>query len=328
MGRISLFAKSAAFTAVVIPLLYVLSLGRYERAEHWLSDVYFAKEYRAGRIFEPKVIIVSGSNSLFGFDSKTLEQLIGKPVINLAGHAGLSLQFHIKMAEKFAKVGDLVVMPLELGYYAATPNLSSRQVANMSSWGARYLDWSPGTMLSYFRHSSFTSLLTRTLIRRIPSNSQEDVIKTVEANSAVGALEWHGYSYKSMSSRGDILLISGPQPQIALTDDSYTNGEVSDFAIQQLKSLQAHLMDRGASLVLTWPVTMRNQLFDLSKRKDQMIVQSIKNRLSEEGLPIICDPDAFHFERRFFLEASYHINAEAAERRMEALAACMTKGNS
>ena len=80
--------------------------------------------------------------------------------------------------------------------------------------------------------------------------------------------------------------------------------------------------------LLTWPVTMRNQLFDLSKRKDQMIVQSIKNRLSEEGLPIICDPDAFHFERRFFLEASYHINAEAAERRMEALAACMTKGNS
>ena len=90
MKRISLFIKSAVLTAVIIPLLYVFSLGGYERAEHWLSDVYFAKEYRAAHIVEPKVIIVSGSNSLFGFDSKTLENLIGKPVVNLAGHAALS----------------------------------------------------------------------------------------------------------------------------------------------------------------------------------------------------------------------------------------------
>jgi hypothetical protein len=321
MRRISLFVKSAAFTALIVPLLYVLSLGRYERAEHWLSDVYFAKEYRAAHIVEPKIIVVSGSNSLFGFDSKTLENLIGKPVVNIAGHAGLSLEFHIKMVEKFAKAGDLIVMPLELGYYAASPDISSWQVANMSSWGARYMDWSPELLLSYFRHSSFTSLLTRTLIRRIPSDSPDKVLATVEANSTIGAIEWHGYSYKSMSSRGDILLTSAPQ--IAIHDDSYSNGEVSDFAIRQLQALKAHLTERGATLMLTWPVTMRNPLFDLRRPKDQSIVQSIKNRLSAEGLPIACNPEAFQFERQYFLETSYHINAEAAERRMESLAACM-----
>jgi hypothetical protein len=213
-------------------------------------------------------------------------------------------------------------MPLELGYYAATPDISSWQVANMSSWGARYMDWSPEILLSYFRRSSFTSQLTRTFIRRIPSDSPDKVLATVEANSAIGAIEWHGYSYKSMSSRGDILLTSAPQ--ISLHDDSYSNGEVSDFAIRQLQALKAHLTERGAKLMITWPVTMRNPLFDLSKPKDQLIVQSIKNRLSAEGLPITCNPESFHFERQYFLETSYHINAEAAELRMEALAACMT----
>jgi hypothetical protein len=157
---------------------------------------------------------------------------------------------------------------------------------------------------------------------RIPSDSQDKVLATVEANSKIGAIEWHGYSYKSMSSRGDILLTSAPQ--IALHDDSYSYGEVSDFAIRQLQSLKAHLTEHGANLMLTWPVTMRNPLFDLSRPKDQLIVQSIKNRLGAEGLPIACNPEAFHFERQYFLETSYHINAEAAERRMEALAACMT----
>ena len=50
MNRICLIIKSAVLTAIFIPLLYVLSLGRYERAEHWLSDVYFAKQYRAAQI--------------------------------------------------------------------------------------------------------------------------------------------------------------------------------------------------------------------------------------------------------------------------------------
>jgi hypothetical protein len=325
MSQISLFLKSAVLTTVLVPLLWVLSLGRYERAEHWLSDVYFAKLYRAAHITEPKTIIVSGSNSLFGFDSKTLEDKIGRPVVNLAGHAGLSLDFHIKMAEKFAKPGDLIVMPLELSYYAARPDLTAWQVANMSSWGAKYMDWSPGILLNFFRNSSFTSMLTRTLIRRIPGDAESKVLATVDANTAIGALDWHGYSYKSMNSRGDILLKWAPP--MAIADQPYTYGLTSDFAIQRLQSLQANLIEHGAMLRLTWPATMRNPLFDLSREKDRSIVQFIKDRLTIAGLSIICDPKTFQFERQFFLETNMHINAEAAERRMEALGVCMSESS-
>jgi hypothetical protein len=65
MRRISLFVKSAVFTAIIIPLLYVLSLGRYERAEHWLSDVYFAKEYRAAHIVDPRFLAISNAGKKF-----------------------------------------------------------------------------------------------------------------------------------------------------------------------------------------------------------------------------------------------------------------------
>ena len=72
---------------------------------------------------------------------------------------------------------------------------------------------------------------------------------------------------------------------------------------------------------------MRNPLFDLSNQKDQQMIESIKNRLKADGLSVSCNPEAFHFERRFFLETNHHINAEAAERRMEALAVCMSESS-
>jgi hypothetical protein len=321
MDRISLFIKSAALTLIVVPLLWSLSLGRYERAEHWLSNVYFAKEHRAAITTEPKILIVSGSNSLFGFDSETLERLVGRPVVNLAGHASLSLDFHINMALKYARAGDLIIMPLELGYYAATPDLTNWQVANMSSWGSKYLDWSPGTLVRYFRRSSFTALLTRVLIRRIPTDSEDKVLAVVEANSANGISDWHGYSYKSMNARGDILLLSTPPTTIL--DQSYTTGIVTDYSMQRLQWLQARLVERGASLQFTWPATMRSPLFDLGREKDRLTAQLLKDRLTAAGLHVICDPEAFQYERRFFLETANHVNAEAAELRMEYLAACI-----
>ena len=182
----------------------------------------------------------------------------------------------------------------------------------MSSWGSKYLDWSPRTLVRYFRRSSFTALLTRVLIRRIPTDSEEEVLAVVEANSANGISDWHGYSYKSMNARGDILLLSTPPATIL--DQSYTTGIVTDYSMQRLQWLQARLVERGASLQFTWPVTMRSPLFDLGREKD---------RLTAAGLHVICDPEAFQYERRFFLETANHVNAEAAELRMEYLAACI-----
>jgi hypothetical protein len=124
-----------------------------------------------------------------------------------------------------------------------------------------------------------------------------------------------------MNARGDMLLLSTPPTTIL--DQSYTTGNVTDYSMQRLEWLQARLVERGASLQLTWPVTMRSPLFDLGRQKDRLMVQSLKDRLTAAGLHVICDPEAFQYERRFFLETANHVNAEAAELRMENLAACI-----
>ncbi|WP_050419093.1 hypothetical protein [Bradyrhizobium tropiciagri] len=321
MHRISLFLKSAGLTLAIIPLMWILSLGRYERAEHWLRNVYFVKERRAEQISGPKTLIVSGSNALFGFDSEALERIIGQPVVNLAGHAGLALSFHINLALKHAKAGDTVIMPLEFAYYAETSGLTSWQVANMQSWGARYVDWDLPTLVSYFRNSSFSTLLLRTLIRRIPEDPESKVLAAVERNSITGIVSWHGYSYRSMNARGDILVGEAGPAFVGPAD--YTRGELTQYALDQLGELKQTLEKRGARFLLTWPVSIRNEAFDLQSEPHRAIVDGLKGKLLSAGLPIICDAANFQFDRSLFLETRYHLGVLGAELRTEALAACL-----
>lgn len=321
--RIVLFFKSAVLMLMAIPLFWAATLGRYERAENWLSDVYFAKEHRASEINRPKLLVIAGSNALFGFDSYTLESLIGRPVMNLATHAALPLNFHIQMALKYAKPSDIVLMPLEFAYYASTPTPTGWEITNLSSWGAKYVDWTPERMFEYFRHSDFTSLLSRMLVRRIPSDPQEKVLATVEANSVHGIAVWHGYSYSSMNARGDILIDMDTTSLWPIVETGYTNGEVTTYAIERLIWLRNQLKSRGATLKLTWPATMRSPQFDLREERHRSVVEKLRGKLQAGGLDVICDSAAFQFDRSLFFDNNYHMNAEAAERRMEALAACM-----
>ena len=321
MNKIGTFVKSAGATALLIPLLWVASIGRYEPAEHWLADVYFVKERRADEVESPKILIVSGSNSLFGFDSRTLGTLLGKPVVNLAGHAGLPLDFHIKMALRHANAGDTVIMPLEFGYYASEPEPTSWEAANMQSWGASYVDWSLPTMVRYFHHSSFTSLIDRILFRQIPRGAENTVLETVARNSAGGIPEWLGYSYKSMDAYGDFFVRNGGPSFVGPAH--YTTGTITAYSLDRLSDLNRRLAARGAKLLLTWPVSIRNAAFDLTTTRDRNIITGMKEKIAASDLTLICNARDFQYDRSLFLNTTYHLGDVGSELRTKALADCL-----
>jgi hypothetical protein len=321
VDRIGTFIKSAIVTAILISLLWIASIGRYEPAEHWLADVYFAKEHRANQINVPKILIVSGSNALFGFDSETLQRLLAKPVVNLAGHAGLSLDFHIEMALVHARADDTVIMPLEFGYYVAEPMLTGWRADNMQSWGARYVHWTPSTLFQYFRYSSFSSLITRILFRQIPRDPEAKVLETVKKNSAGGIPVWRGYSYKSMDNYGDFFVKDGGPSFVGPA--YYTTGATTNYALDRLSDLRRKLNARGAKLLLTWPVSIKNPAFDLANTRDRDIVAQLKATLIASGFDVICSASDFQFDRSLFLNTTYHLGAFGSELRTEALAACL-----
>ena len=57
------------------------------------------KHYRLDSLGSPRLILVGGSNLAFGVDSKYMEQRLGMPVVNMATHAGLGMDFILSEVE-------------------------------------------------------------------------------------------------------------------------------------------------------------------------------------------------------------------------------------
>ncbi|MGQ0684164.1 hypothetical protein [Bradyrhizobium sp.] len=321
MRRIANFFISALVAIFSTPLLWYLSLGYYQPAEHWLFDVYSIKEHRARQSASPKLVIASGSNALFGMDSELLERLLGKPVVNMAGHAGLPIDFHAEKALTIAAAGDTVVMPLEFGYYASEPKPTSWEVANLASWGADYAKRDLRRLWTLFRHSTLADSVQRLRLRPIPHDPLAVVLARATENTAGGIAVWQGYSYRSANAWGDFFVreggptFEGPAP--------YTRGQLTPYAIERLSEIRRKFEGQGVTLRLTWPVTAKNREFDLTRPEHRKPVIEIKERLRAAGIEFICEPEYFHFDRHLFLNTNYHLGTEGAVYRTEALAACI-----
>ncbi len=92
--------------------------GNPTKMSQWIYDAYEKKEGIARSIKEEKVVIVAGSNALFGIDSKMLSKAMGLPVINYGVNAGIELPLTLFMAQKVIHKGDTVIMPLEYPMYS------------------------------------------------------------------------------------------------------------------------------------------------------------------------------------------------------------------
>ena len=110
----------------------------YTPAEYWIQDMYNLKDlYFRRSISGKKIIIISGSNSLFGVNSNIVSMKTKTQVLNLAVHAGLPLKFLVQKTLSYVSPGDLVVLPLEYVYYRGSETINDWQKTQFSTWGAR-----------------------------------------------------------------------------------------------------------------------------------------------------------------------------------------------
>ncbi len=106
------FAKNPILNLLIISQNY-----RKPLTEDWIFYAYESKEKYASQIVKQKILIISGSNGLFGIDAKQIEASTGIPTVNFAVHAGLGIDYMLYRAKKILKPGDIVLIPLEFSLY-------------------------------------------------------------------------------------------------------------------------------------------------------------------------------------------------------------------
>jgi len=105
-------------------LLYSVA-HRPTKTSQWIHDAYEKKEQLAANIKEKKIVIVAGSNALFGINSKLLQEALKMPVLNGSVNAGIELPCILEMAKPLLRDGDIILMPLEYPMYSydGTPGI-------------------------------------------------------------------------------------------------------------------------------------------------------------------------------------------------------------
>ena len=330
------------FSAIYIGAFF-FQFGAPVSSMWWMRNTLYVKEHIAEQQDAGRIIIMSGSNGLLGFDSPLLEQRTGRPVVNLATSALLGMPYMYYLLEKHVKPGDLILMPLEAEFYNSPIPFYTDYVNNVMAWGEDHwqsLKLTEKAMI-FFKTSPWRVFHG---ISRKLSNSDANPLKTLTREQALQNIyrvwdaqdtEWKEYSYESVNRNGDILV----DPKLGQTEQFYRefnwgrpyytkiDGSLSDEFLSYYKRIQSLVEDREAELFLTWSVTTQNRFFNLEKKPRRRKLQNFVDLLQRYDIPIHCNPIHFNFSPEFFFDTMHHLNATGARLRTENLVDCMLSEN-
>jgi hypothetical protein len=92
-------------------------------AEYWVRELLVIKQSIAQQhAGKKKIIIASGSSTLFSIDTEQMTTALGLPVINLGLMGGMPLSRILSEANRAAETNDTILLALEPDYYCREKN--------------------------------------------------------------------------------------------------------------------------------------------------------------------------------------------------------------
>ncbi|MCX2717852.1 hypothetical protein OQH61_08915 [Helicobacter sp. MIT 21-1697] len=326
-----LFAISY-FTLITI-VCFFIKIPIFANTEIWLKDMYKIKDMINDKpTTKQRLIVISGSNSLFGLNGAMIEANTQFRFINYATHASLPINYHIDKIIAKAHNGDIIILPLEFNYYSNNaPTKEYWYIENMLSWGNGYYKYIDiiDVVLALLHNNPIQTLsqlihfIKYTSYQSNQSNIQANMEKIVNQemiisqNPSMGeevitlpcqAAEWAGYNYKSSSPNGDFCSQENSKP--FYTEYAYldTQLEVSSFFLSEYKRLKDFADSKNIKIFLFYPVTMENSLFSLTDIKTFQKIENLTSQLATHHINIYGDFRDSHFNSQYFFDTSYHLN--------------------
>lgn len=320
-------------------LLFFLAITTDIKKDLWVRNVLEVKkeiELRT-RKTEKRIIIMSGSNSLFGINSKEIEDLIQIKTINLATHVYFPFAEMVNQLEKVVKEGDIIVLPLEITLYTRSEDDDDSRwlMKTVFHWYQDYYYQLPFIKKIKFMSKVPMDILYKTIKLRFfdkdrqvikeKFKSSEYLFKNASAIwSGKKALKLTGkefaYSYYSLNSRGDFTWNTKDRAEKPEDDDyHYLSLEISDNFINQYERLKSLAEKYHLQLLFTWPVALKNPLFDISRKVDKKRVMQFKKRLKDIGLDIQGELSDVQYDSEYFFDTSKHLNQDGVKLRTAVL---------
>ena len=306
---------------------------------YWIAKVLTYQDNLLEKSTDKKrLIVIGGSNGLYGFDGNYLEKHSDYDVINLSVHVGFDLPFHEQRLRGKLRQGDIVVATIEHPLYRRDSTTSFHQEQNLL-WLQRFFNYetpierlqsnleTPSEIYASLGWQKLTQ--PKRDLSGLPEPGN-DGIKTPVIMSKIMPL------HVSLADEHGFFVVPLPANKAVKKD---FNGKKRPYsalpvsaagptrAVDKLLQLKKSVEQQGAQLLITWPA-----MADIKShsRHDTALVseyRSFQAALNKTGLKMICDPADMFLPTEFFSDTVYHVNAWGALDRSIRLAKCLHAEN-
>lgn len=284
--------KSSIFIFISLSICAALFLAIPLGKDHFLAELRVKKELLRSTP-SPKMVFVSGSNLLFGFDSEKIAKKFKTNVVNYGFTLNLGIRNLADQIYPFLYKGDTFILVLEYQHYGAGFYASD----SPDLW---YLIAYDPEILKYF--TAPQQILH--LIRSFPESIKFKI------KYALSGKDGSANKLAQFNAYGDYLGYGDtPKREIGIPDWNVKNIPES-FAY--LVNLQKRLNKKGVSMKITFPPITKE-----AYEKNKMEVDLIYKKLLEDKLPVCGTPESYIYPAQGFYDDVYHLNKSMKEKRTD-----------
>ncbi|WP_421658242.1 hypothetical protein [Leptothermofonsia sp. ETS-13] len=299
-------------------LLTAWQTGAPTRQSRWIYESYQFKSNLVNSVKSPKLLVISGSNSLLGISCEMIQEKTKLSCVNAAINAGLGVNYILHYARSFARPGDIILLPLEYEFYQSDGALDSVLIDYVFARDPQYLqsiDFQ--TQLRFIEGLSFKRLMTgissRLASSKALASSNPPGIQPDNARSSV--MNSYGDRIDNLEARITPELrrkIDATQP-MKVNSDMSTN--MSGF--QAIAKFADWCKKNNVRLLATWPNTIWFK--DYEGAIYQVFFQKIENFYRSINVPVIGKYRDSMYEKSLFYDTNYHLNDRGVRHRTQQL---------
>lgn len=335
MIRLASFLAGILTALLLVYLAPVLLKDNPAKGSYWIAALLTHQDrLLAAEPKKPRLVVIGGSNGLYGFDGNYLEKHSGFDVVNLAVHIGFDLSFTEQRLRGKLRSGDVVVATLEHPVYRRDSVTSFQQEQNLL-WLQRFFSYE--TPVERLRNNLETpsEIYARLAWEKLTGEPRDltglpepgygglvaPVVMHKPLPLHVSLADQHGFFVLPLPASDDVKREFAKQqrPYSALPVSAASDTR----AVAQLRGLKATVESQGATFLVTWPA-----MADIAShaRGDSKLVEgyrAFQRALNRSGIRMVCDPAGMFLAPELFSDTVFHVNAWGAIERSIRLAQCL-----
>ncbi len=295
------FIYNSSFLSAIIIAIILISPKVFapiiSEKNHYIAST-IDKENRLKNIKSPKIILIGGSGTAYSINSKTIEDTLKMPVVNMAVAYGVGLTFMLEEIKNEIKEGDkIIIFPeYDLPLVGNTKLLTLLNDLNPEAskyYGFNALDWLKFGIYNFQRVGS-------SLFYKIKNSEITD------STTLRTAFDSHG----DMIAHLNLPKIRPLKDAMKLYNNNYS------LEIEAMNQLVAFAKTKKAIVFYSFPAYPKPEYFK-NKNAIQFLEQRIKGNFKGQ---ILNNAEENVYEESDFYDTIYHLNKDGRSKRSQYLA--------